>query len=215
MEKTEKYFSQYLERLLDRIEDPSDPRMKGYEELDRIYQEEKVGLIRKLIRKRIVQDMKNGDPSLARLGELCPLAPKDGAGTDYLITISFKDDVKDYSFIKTLKFPFKYIERFCYSLEQRGTEKDVYYGFHIHILIRCNVKVKKSKLISDFYRKFKSYCSGQNYVDCRPTKNYDQSLRYLRGEKKDPSKAKMIQNDRNYRSQNNLEDVYYSYKLDE
>lgn len=107
-----------------------------------------------------------------------------------LITISLKEDIKLINFLEvyqyTIKLNKKYIDEFCYVIEQRGEDINNTYGFHIHILVSLNKKKPKSHLINEFYNYFKRYITAKNYVDVRDIKDDIQKekvLKYMSGDK--------------------------------
>jgi len=79
---------------------------------------------------------------------------------------------------------------------------------HIHIFLYGDQH--KSNIIKLFSRFFKV---EKNFVDFKKTYNRDQnenSINYIKGEKKDPEKQESVKNDKIYRSKKELLDYYQS-----
>ena len=85
---------------------------------------------------------------------------------------------------------------------------------HVHMLIDLNIHQRKGKTIELVYKiaGLKKYCSGKQYVDVKCSKDISRAPRdvyenYVLGNKKE-EKMIFVCNDRKWRKENNLQDLY-------
>lgn len=129
---------------------------------------------------------------------------------EYFITISFDDkkiDPKNIPKYMEGVIKKKWVESYIYCIEQRSEEEDVYYGYHVHILIKPNKKIAKSDVIREIYSTLKKYMEGQNYIDVQKVNHRQNIINYMKGEKNE-MKLEKSKNDKPFRQKNNLEDIY-------
>lgn len=141
----------------------------------------------------------------------------------FIITLSFNDQSILYDDInKTIQefdninqifkkcFKWKYLSssKIHYNFEQRATDEN-YRGVHSHILIESTTATK-FYLKRDFYRAFKQYVAGDNFVRVDVV-NGGNPLKYLQGEKSDPDKKLLCLNDIKFREKYNLQNIYKNF----
>jgi len=111
------------------------------------------------------------------------------------------------------KKPFKYILRWLAVFEYY-TETG--HHPHIHLILEKTpdsyTKVTRSKLIDDFYRRYKNYVSDQSKIDVKFPKNPASKVSYIKGIKKDLTKRMLVAKDVVYRKEIGIPDLFGSWE---
>lgn len=108
----------------------------------------------------------------------------------------------------------KYIKYFWYNYEQRGKSRvNCGTGVHNHLLFMLDGDFSLSTIKRMIIRKIKSFIGNARHVDLRKTDFPSDKLEYLQGNKKSPSKDKMIEQDDVYRQVHKLKVFYTNYLI--
>ncbi len=123
----------------------------------------------------------------------------------YLITIALPNDYDTSMLLEKLKGlkKYKYMEKYYFSIEYFSKNGE---NMHSHILVPN--KIHKTKTIRDFSRWFKI---EPNFVDIRSKTTelqYKNALAYVMGEKVSDDKMSYVEQDKEWRKENNLENYY-------
>lgn len=112
------------------------------------------------------------------------------------------------------------LSNYYYSIEQRGeTLADLGQGLHSHIIIKVlpkylkNGNYQKSRLVKETANTYKV---EKNFIDVKfiyTDADFDRTLKYISGIKKDKSKQLKVEMDKVFRSNNNLDIVYTNAKV--
>lgn len=102
----------------------------------------------------------------------------------------------------------KFMTQYWYSIEQRSEIPGIYTGIHSHWIIITNHP--KSQFKRDILSTLGKGIGNPLHVDVRyyPAKFLKEKLDYLKGSKWDADKWSKVQNDRIFRKENNLAEVY-------
>lgn len=129
----------------------------------------------------------------------------------YFMTINFKPDINSDVIQKVLSrlADRTIISKYSYSIEQRGSDDSTRgTGLHSHWLVHT------SKPLSEFKRDCLStlgkYLGNSRHLDIRkyPLEYESDKIQYLKGNKWDPDKESKVVQDRLFRLENNLDDIY-------
>lgn len=140
---------------------------------------------------------------------------KSKKGDYCLLTINPPDTLPYDKLVRSVQqfYDLKVVLWAQYVFEQRGITPDDYHGFHTHILFERNDK--PSEVEKAIERIFLPLVPDKAKINIRwmPSKDdVKRSLLYMSGNKKDPSKAPMVDNNAHMRKAYHLEDVYVGGK---
>lgn len=133
---------------------------------------------------------------------------------DYaLITVNFDTEQfynNQQKILQTIGRRPKYVRRTAYVFEYHtsGTNHP-----HVHILIdidrsKSKQTIYKSAIIQTYVRKFKFMELDQNNVDVKMRNTYQNTLKYIKGNKNDKNKVERAAQDAAWRKTHGLPDVY-------
>jgi len=137
---------------------------------------------------------------------------RSDSGT-YLITISPPPESQNQLFITAVHefVNLAVVRRAMYVFEQRSAIEGEYHGIHCHILCDRNVKPSAfKKSLDNKFKKFfrETFSKKQFNLENVEITERPKVIRYIRGEKNGGAKKNKALNDKNFRRDWNLEDLY-------
>jgi len=147
--------------------------------------------------------------------DLIPIVEEGYRNSTYaFITINFDESKFDLPKVHKalMRKPFNYIKQWMCVYEYHTEEG---HHPHIHMLIEKKpehyARATKSKIISDFHRKFKDFVAGSEKVDVRMVRTPASKYSYILGKKKEKHKKENVTKDQAWRKSKGLADVYGSW----
>lgn len=202
-----------------RLQKTLDPELVKYDQEMRMLISDAIdanlsSLIRAQTKKVALEKLKR---FVSRNAEFDYLIPVDKPPDIYFITINFIDDLSNIDlYLKTIKkfSTLTYIKghNYVYSIEQRAPLGDDFKGMHMHMVVdrKKGDNYKKSKMIDAVYRTFKKCVGSKESIHIRdyPQSYRNDKIEYMKGNKDEPDKDLLIQNDLLFREKYNLKSLY-------